>query len=358
MSPAPLHRRSLLVGALAAAVTTGVAGGCGGSGKQGTLGGARALADSLDRDMVELRVDGATLQPVVELASEVEINWFDLDRGTRLGRGTAPTLQVGQVRRVGMQVTSGRNLAFDQVETLNLGFNRDDDYGRLSLDAFYEHEPQPVTAITGLPLLTGLVRFCAGRSRLSGHLDLTGLSLLEHVECYQCDIDSIDLIGCTGLVRLCVEDCRLTELDLGPVRRTLQDLRGAIQRSDSLTFVPLDGPMETLYHYCVREQQVRQAIPHSQLPVVEEYWATATGQRTCDSPISPVLRSYLARDNALDQASVDGLLTALAALVTGDPGRVDLTGRTPDGEAAASPSARGEAAAGQLLARGWRVSTN
>lgn len=263
------------------------------------------------------------------------------------------------MRRVGLQVvaTDG-SPAFDQVVTLNLGFNRGDDYGRLSLPSEYEHDAQPVTGITGLPLLTGLVRFCAARTPLTGRLDLNGLSRLEHVECYRTELEAVDLAGCSALVRLVVEDCRLAELDLGPVRRTLQDLRAAIMRSPAgLTFPPLAGPMEALYHYCVREQVVHGSLPHSQLPVVEEYWVWATGQRTCDAPTSAVLTSYLARENPLDQQSVDAVLMALETRVPGE-GRVDLGGRTPTGVLAAAPSAAGQAAADALRRRGWGVASN
>ncbi len=247
--------------------------------------------------------------------------------------------------------------AFEAVTTLNLGFRRDDDYGRLSLDAVFEHDPQPVTSVAGLGLLTGLLRFCAGRTPLSGRLDLRGLAALEHVECYHTEIDAIDLDGCSSMVRLVVEDSLLTELDLGPVRSTLQDLRAAVMRSDSLTFAPLDGPMEALYHYCVREQTVHGLVPHSQLPVVEEYWTWATGQKSCDAPTSSRLTSYLARENPLDQRSVDAVLAALDRLVD-EVGRVDLSGRTPGGTYAAEPSISGAAAASSLLDRGWRVSIN
>ena len=346
-------RRSLLIGALVAGAA-GTAGCSDGRAPAGERTGGRLSGGEL----LELHVDGETLRPVVELAMPVEVTWFDLDEGSVLGTGTTPVLAIRAVERVGMQVSLGGRSALDQVRTLNLGFNRADDYGRLSLDAFHEHEPQPVTGITGLSLLTHLARLCASRTPLSGRLDLTGLSYLEHVECYQCDIDSLDLTGCTSLVRLCVEDCRLRELDLEPVRHSLQDLRAAIQRSDELTFARLSGPMEALYHYCVRGQQVNQVIPHAQLPVVEEYWATAAGQRACDAPVSPLLRSYLARDNELDQASVDAVLSGLATRVTGGPGRVDLSGRSPADVAAAAPSEEGQAAVRALEARGWRVSTN
>ena len=197
------------------------------------------------------------------------------------------------------------------MTTLNLGFRRDDDYGRLSLPSTYEHPPQPVTGIFGLSLLTGLVRFCASRTPLSGRLDLRGLSALEHVECYGSEIDDIDLDGCSSLRRLVVEKSRLTHLDLGPVRSTLQDLRAAALRSESLTITTIDGPMEALFHYCVREQVLHGSVPQRLLPVVEEYWAWDTGLRACNAPVSPVLTSFLARDNPLDRRSVDRVLGTL-----------------------------------------------
>ncbi len=350
-------RRSLLIGCLSVAALGG------GWGCSADIPESPDVAEPTQEraggGVVELRVEGQTLRPVLELASEVAAAWIDLDSGATLGMGPTPTLDIAAVRRVGLRVTADDGVpALDQVLTLNLGFNRDDDYGRLSLPATHEHDPQPVTAVTGLPLLTNLLRFTAARTPLTGLLDVSGLSRLEHVECYGSQIDSVDLAGCGSLIRLCVEDCRLTRLDLRPVRLTLRDLRAAIQRSDDLTFARLDGPMEALYHYCIRDQLVHQPVPHSQLPVVEEYWVWATGQRTCDAPTSPFLTSYLARENAFNRASVDAILIALDDLVTGEPGRVDLSGASPQGPEAAIPSATGADAVENLLARGWRVSTS
>ena len=349
-------RRRLLLGAVSAAAL-GVTG-CSGDGAARAGDRPSTRAGAPGAPAVELWTRGDELRPVVELASEAEVSWLDLDTGTVLGTGEAPVLAVAGVRRVGLQVTAHGADALDRVLTLNLGFDRDDDYGRLSLPAAYEHDAQPVTAVAGLSLLSGLLRFCAAGTPLTGPLDLSGLHHLEHVECYGCDIDAVDLTGCSSLVRLCVERCRLSELDLGPVRRTLSDLRAALQRSDGLTFAPLDGPMEALHHYCVRDQPVHRPVPHHQLPVIEEYWVWATGQRSCDPPTSPLLTSFLARDNPYDQASVDAVLVALHTLVTDDDGRVDLSGRAPDGTAAMAPSPAGAASASALLAAGWRVSTN
>lgn len=358
---ARFSRRGVLLAAASLACSVSA---CGGDRGAATVTRRPAAPSAAGSRAVELQVDGDTLRPVVELApgddviSGARVYWVDADSGSTLGTGPAPTLSIRQVQRVGLRVvgTDG-SPAFDQVVTLNLGFDRDDDYGRLSLPSEHEHDAQPVTGVTGLSLLTGLVRFCAGRTPLTGLLDLSGLSRLENVECYRTEVEAVDLTGCSALVRLVVEDSRLTELDLQPVRHTLQDLRAATMRTDGLTFLPLDGPMEALYHYCVREQPVHGSIPHSQLPVVEDYWVWATGQRSCDTPTSPRLASFLARDNAYDQESVDAVLLGLHARTSGE-GRVDLSGEASDGRPAASPSSTGSAAAAGLLGAGWRVSTN
>lgn len=309
--------------------------------------------------VVQLRVAGKRFRPRVELrdGSRAAVRWIDLDTRRRLGSGPSPELHIAGTRRVGMTVRAHGRSALHQVVTLDLGFDHRDDTGRYDIGSAYDLDPQPVTGISGLRHLTGLVRFCAARTHLVGTLDLRGLSRLEHVECYGASIDAVRLAGCSHLVRLCVENCRLSHLNLNPVRGTLRDLRAAIQRSDGLTFTPLRGPMRVLYHYCVRDQVVRHPIPHRQLPAVEQYWVFGSRQRSCDAPTSPVLRSYLADDNPLDQASVDRILVGLHSRVAGTPGRVDIAGRSPIGSPAA-PSRAGHAAAARLQAAGWRVSTN
>lgn len=309
-------------------------------------GHALAPVSVVDTTMVVLTVNGTTLQPVVELSSAADVTWTDLTHGTQLGTGTTPTLNITGVTRVGMRVTDTGAPAWDRVLTLNLGFDSTDDAGRYNLGSGYNRAAQPVTGITGLPLLTGLRRFLAARGTLTGHVDFTGLANLEYIECFQADITSVDLTGCTSLIRLCLEQCRLSSLDLNPVRACLYDCRAAYQQSSSsLTFATLAGPMANLYHYCVRDQPVINTIPHSQLPVVEQYWVWNTGQTACDAPTSNVINSILAYENTYDQPSVDGIYTALVANTTGG-GLCVLTG-------SASPSSTGETARTTLAGRGW-----
>ena len=333
-----------------AAVALGVLAGCDGPARQDAPPPKGAEGPV---QYVEFDVSGTFFAPKIELVedSAADVVWIDLATGHALGNGLSPSLGIDGVQHVGMRAEVEGAPAFDQITTLNLGFNHEDDYGPLSLPSAYNHDAQPVTGIGGLHQLTSLQRFCASRGPLAGVLDVSGLSLLEHVECYQSQLTGIDLTGCSSLVRLCVEDCQVTELDLNPVRKSLQDLRAAIQRAAGLAFVPLEGAMESLYHYCVREQVVHGHIPHKHLPVVEEYWVWGTGQNVSDAPTSTLLRSYLARDNVLDQQSVDGILLAIHELVEAKPGRVDLSGGS------ATPTTAGVAAADALSAAGWRVTT-
>ena len=278
MSPRPTplpSRRALLLGALTTSVAASTWG-CGARDGRPGPQGQEATAPSSGTEMVVLQVDGERFRPAVEVTGEVEVLWVDARTGTELGTGIAPDLSTGSVLLVGLVVRTAEGPALDAVTTLNLGFRRDDDYGPLSLPSTYEHPPQPVTGIFGLSLLTGLVRFCASRTPLSGCFDLRGLSALEHVECYGSEIDDIDLEGCSSLRRLVVEKSRLTQLDLGPVRSTLQDLRAAALRSESLTITALDGPRRR-HSTTACASRCSTVGTERLLPVVEEYWAWTPG---------------------------------------------------------------------------------
>ena len=48
-------------------------------------------------------------------------------------------------------------------------------------------------------------------------IDFSGMADLEFIECFHSDISTIDLTGCNSLVRLCLESCRVSYLDLNPV---------------------------------------------------------------------------------------------------------------------------------------------
>ena len=295
--------------------------------------------------LVVFTTSGGTFAPTIQLASgsTATVEWLDAT-GNLLASGLTPSI-------TGETVIHMRCSNYDDIATVNLGFNSNDDAGRYNIGASYNKAATDVTGVSGLSYLPNLVRFMAASTQLTGHVDFSGLAHLEYIECFVSRVQSVDLTGCTSLIRLCLEQTWCSSLDLNPVRHTLRDLRAANQTHNggSLTFVPLDGPMDVLYHYCIRDQTVLNIIPHAQLPVIEEHWAWNTGQTTSDAPTSPLLRSYASYGNAYDQTSVDLILTTLAGLITNGAWRsVDLSG-------GAEPSAAGWTAVTTLRNNGWNV---
>ncbi len=312
----------------------------------------------LNETYVTMTVSGNSFAPRVELisGSTATIRWVDMTTGQQLAVGPAPSINWGSgaSHTVGLRVDSGTTPRFDDVRVLNFGFNHNEDSGAYNIGASYDYTSQPITGIANLQLLPNLRYFLAAGTPLTGHLNASGLSHLEHIECFMAHVQSIDLAGCTSLIRLCLEANSLSNLDLNPVSGNLYDLRAAVQNSPSLTFATLSSPMAHLYHYCIRDQTVHNIIPHAQLPVIEEYWAWGTDQTISDAPTSPLLRSYASYGNAYDQTSVDAILTSLALLITdGAWHSVDLSGGT-----SASPSASGWAAVQTLRDNGWTVTVN
>lgn len=322
-----------------------------GYGKDGSLEHAR-----INEPYVTVTTTGATFSPKLELVADSTaiVRWINLDTTEPLGIGANPTISFGStgVRRIGFRVERGGIDAFDDVLTLNLGFNHDEDSGQYNIGASYDYTPQDISGVSGLQQLVNLKRFLAAGTGLTGQVDFSGLSQLEFIECFNSRVQSVDLTGCTSLIRLCMEANNLSSLDLNPVRNNLRDLRAAVQTTPSLTFAILTGPMTYLYHYCVRDQIIINSVPHSQLPVIEEHWDWNTGQSTSDAPISTALRSYISYSNPYDQASVDLILTTLASLITdGDWHSVDISG-------GATPSATGQAAITTLESNGWSVNVS
>lgn len=320
-----------------------------GNGTQPSIwyGDSRLIYDPTppDAGLVVFTTSGGTFAPTIQLASgsTATVEWLDAT-GNLLASGLTPSI-------TGETVIHMRCSNYDDIATVNLGFNSNDDAGRYNIGASYNKAATDVTGVSGLSYLPNLVRFMAASTQLTGHVDFSGLAHLEYIECFVSRVQSVDLTGCTSLIRLCLEQTWCSSLDLNPVRHTLRDLRAANQTHNggSLTFVPLDGPMDVLYHYCIRDQTVLNIIPHAQLPVIEEHWAWNTGQTTSDAPTSPLLRSYASYGNAYDQTSVDLILTTLAGLITNGAWRsVDLSG-------GAEPSAAGWTAVTTLRNNGWNV---
>jgi hypothetical protein len=333
----------------------------------------------------------------VQLAagSTATVSW--VVEGGATVTGSNPTINFGTpaARHVRMTADNGGADALDEVITFNLGFNHLDDAGRYNMGARHNKAGQAVRLVENISRLTGLRRFAAAHTALAGLLDFTGCSRLQYIECFNSGVQSVNVTGCTSLIRLVVEQTNLTALNLNPVAANLRDLRGALQQSGTLTFTPLTAPMAALYHFCVAEQIVVNHPTPAQLPVVEERWDWHTSQSGVLTSASSATRSLLASANHYTTADLtnqfpDGRNATLdassnnltAANLTGCSGLHDInlsknsldvtavdavlalvaswgtSGGLLNLSANGVPSKNGAASRVTLTGRGWKVTTD
>lgn len=299
-------------------------------------------------------VSGTSFAPKIALKTDPtsDISWSSLN-ATVGGTDLAPTFSWS---------TSGPHkvtLLMDKPEdlvTINFGFDHEDDEGVYNIGATYDWSPQPVTGVVGLTAFPELKHFLAANTTLTGPLDFTGLSSLEFIECFEANVTALTLTGCTSLIRICLESNQISYLDLNPVKDCLYDLRAANMQGGTLTFATLtgDGLLDNLYHFCVRTQQVINEPKLNQMPVIDQWWVWSSGITSSGTPISTTLSSPQAHNNALDQASVNGILNWINANVADAFGTIRLEGGTN-----AAPSGAAITAAATIDARAnWTVTTN
>jgi hypothetical protein len=255
---------------------------------------------------VRITTTGETFNPSVELTegSKATVSWTVEGGGTMTGTHPVIRFEKAAVRHVRMSVDDGGADALDSVETFNLGFSHRDDEGVYNMGARHNKAPEAVRLVEHVSLLTGLVRFAAAHTTIAGSLDFTGCSRLQYIECIDSNVRSVNVAGCTSLIRLVVEKTRLTTLNLNPVAANLRDLRAAAQQGGTLTLVPLTAPMAKLYHFCVRDQVLVNHPNRGQLPVVRERWEWNTAQSGALTSGSSAIRSLQATDNQYTSADL------------------------------------------------------
>jgi hypothetical protein len=256
------------------------------------------------RPYIRITTTGARFSPTVGLAagSTATVSW--LVEGGETVTGTNPTIDFGTAarRHVRLSVHDGEGSQLDQVITFNLGFNHLEDAGLHNMGAGHDKAPQTVSLVENISRLKGLIRFAAAHTALAGPLDFTGCSRLKYIECRDSNVQSVNVTGCTSLIRLVVEQTDLTSLDLNPVAANLRDLRGAAQKGGTLTLTPLTAPLAALYHFCVVDQIVVNHPTSAQLPIVEERWDWDTHQSGVLTSASSAIRSVETSGNRFTTA--------------------------------------------------------
>lgn len=307
-------------------------------------------------------LEAPSFRPWVELVagSTAQCLWT-LEDGKVFASGSKPVIDFGvySERQMRLYVIDGGAPAFDQVGMLNLGFSHLDDPGTYGPGSAYDWAPQPVVAIQNLSLLTGLTSFMAANSVLKT-VDFSGMADLEFIECFHAEIETVDLTGCNSIIRLCLESCQLSYLDMNPISDTVKDVRCAATRhpSGTLTLEPILGTMAQEYHYCVRDQIIVNHIPLSKQPVLEERWDWNTNEATIDFANMPAtMRSFQSYGNPWDEASVNGILIKLDEEGPAT-GFVQLDTGIASSGVPAAPTGAGITAKNNLIAKGWTVATN
>jgi hypothetical protein len=358
-----------------------------------TIVSSPSTVNKITPSYVRITTTGATFSPLVELksGSSATVNWAV--EGGSACTGLNPTIDFGNAgtRYVRMSVTDGDVNAINDVVTFNVGFDYTQDAGKYNLGPTYNYNPQSVANIQFVNGMTNLRRFLAATPKLVGGLDFTGMSKLEYIECYGTGVTSIKLMGCTSLIRLCMEDTDLAFLDLNPVSGNLYDLRMSGNRSP-ITLAPLHSPMAHLYHYCAQSETVINHPTAAQLPVIEEWWDWNSGQTGALLVKSSAIRKLYSegndwtsvdltnqfpagrrgtanlqnnqigsiilkgcegltsldlQNNLLSQTAVDGVLTEIESWGTSN-GTLNIGGN-------AAPSSEGKSKQDLLEKRGWKV---
>ena len=297
---------------------------------------AAAMEDAAfeeDTRYVTITIAGSSFLPIIELAagSEATVSWY-VEETSALLEGINPTFlfETVAVRHVRLSALNPDGTdALGDIVTFNIGFDHTQDEGRYNVGSEYDYTMQNVTGIENVAYMTGLVRFLAATPTLTGALDFTGMSALEYIECFGAQVTSVDLTGCTSLIRLCMENNDLSALDLNPVSDCLYDLRMS-GNQDVVTLAPLNSPMSKLYHYCAHSQTVINHPTAEQLPVIEELWDWNSGQSGAFELRSDSLKSFVTSSNAWTSidlayqfpAGTDGYFEAFYCQLTA----INLTG--------------------------------
>jgi hypothetical protein len=177
---------------------------------------------------------------------------------------------------------------------------------------------------------TALVRAAVSNNGLNtgglSLLDLEGLSALEYLDCSSCGLSSLDLSDCAALESLHCRDNNLTALDV-----SANTALTSLQCSNELTSLDLTG-LTSLETFGCSEYETLETVT---------------------MPASHSIREFYAYGMALTETAVNAILVSLDGSGVED-GEVDLSNPDELGTNAA-PTGAGATAVTSLQGKGWSV---
>lgn len=316
---------------------------------------------------VRITVNGTSFAPKITLKAGVTATaTWDCPSASVTATGLTPALSGLGAGSHDVYLTCADSAGYEaihEIEEFNVGFSHLDDPGINSLSSAHDWTAQPVTALDGLTYLKGLKYFCAASvGGLSGVLDLSGLTALLNIECYNSGLAGVIINGCGSLVRLVTESNNLTSIDVNGAP-ALQEFRSAFQDTGKLNIVPFaNAYIPSDQHFCARDQ-ILTGLPDlsTTLPRVQELWIWNTRQQGSFAPGSPLLDWILAHSNNYTSANLNGRMTAANSILdlsANELTTIDLTGCTGLKTIYLNDNAFSQATVDSILATvdGWSTS--
>lgn len=330
---------------------------------------------------------GSSFSPVLTVKGNPEIHWKFGDGS--ISDSSSPVVNFGSGgKRINTLVVK----PWSALTKINIGYDGSDGGIAPGPGTIEKLKQQNVVTVTGLENVAPYLEVWASSQNPITSLDFCNFTALHTIECFYCtSLTSIKLQNVSVLSRLCLENCKISDLDLSEAP-LLADFRGASQRS--LTYTANWGNTgANLWHVCVRDNpQTTRILPASQFSIIKDFYVWNSNQSGNLNLNSTNLKSVLASNNyyntanlsgcfpagrrgtviinnneltsldisndpgllylnvssnSLNQPEIDQLLQTLDSYKTRD-GTLDLTGNS-------APSGRGIAHANNLTARGWKV---
>lgn len=331
--------------------------------------------------------EGSSFSPIIKVKGSPEIQWVFGDGST--SGSTSPTVNFGSEKtRVNTLIVT----PWSAVTQINIGYDGSDGGVTPGPGTIEKLKQQNVIAVSGLENVAPSLRVWASSFNPISELDFSNFTELHTVECFYCtSLTDIRLRNVPSLTRLCLENCKISYLDLSEAP-SLADLRGASQGSSTYE-INWGTTGAHVWHICVRDNpQMTGTFPVSQFPLLKDYFIWNGNQsgslhltskdlknvllssnnytivnfsgcfpagrkgtvNICNNKIisldisdDPGLLYLDASQNLLDQTAVDGILQKLDSYHTRN-GSLDLSGN-------AVPSSAGIEHAKNLTSRGWEV---
>ena len=265
--------------------------------------------EQIPSDVINIQSTGSVFAPVIEVTGNPVIEWIFDDLTT--SSSATPVKEYGSTgsRRNYLKVTP-----WSALVGINVGYDAaDGGYGDFAMV-----RNQFVEKFDNLSLVKDNLEYLCANYNLLAELDLRGFSAIKFIELYRCHrLKKLSLDSHPVLERLCVENCDLDGLDLSGCTG-LEDLRAAQNTYASINWGSIG---QSLWHICIRDNpQMTVNIPDlTQFPVLRELYIWNTNQTGALICNNPVIREIIVYNNHYTSVDLEGCTGLRILFLSGNP---------------------------------------